>query len=262
MIQLLKSILPYVGSSEVTLEHILPNIPLDSEVYIEPFCGSCATVLALLQTRPNHFYRIICADKDENVIGFWQAIQDYGVKFIDSLINFLSVHDAEEVFSRDSWDSYEQIMVFYIRMHCSVSSKGYGKVFSEARYYSLIDKFNKESFRESVAQCQELISPINFYNVDFKEAIGVGASIGASTGKKTVCFADPPYLSEKEVSTQWYKHDKISLTELKEALEWCDNFVLSHSPHSSLDMLFEGYKSKEVKLTRGVCKRKEVYIYK
>lgn len=254
---MLKSIVPYVGSKQKCLDLILPYISVESEVYIEPFCGSCAVAIAMLQTRPNHFKHILLADKSEDLINLWRYIQSTPESFKTDLHNFLRSYSDKEITSLSSDNELEMLLRKYVMLTCSfMSAENRGLIGDK------VASLRAGGLRGDVSTIEalsELLEPVTFICDSFESTLDLGLSYGLHTS----CFADPPYREVGLKLTNWYTGNNfVDLVDLSRYISRCNSFILSHSKDEVLDLVFKGYRQTEVELKSFSNYRKEVYIYK
>lgn len=240
------------------LEHVLPFIPVDSEVFIEAFCGSCAVTINLLQTRPNHFKHIICSDINKDLINFWNYVKESPSTFKTELEKFVQEHTLLEINSKEPLDTdLENLIRFYIKVTyapmCCIN-----KDVHESAYDALKrGVFNKRL--NSIEKLSDILKPVEFIHCSYKDSIekAVGYNL------KTCCFADPPYKVDFSEKITWYGNDLVDLADLHTALITCDNFIVSHSEDEIFEIIFREYRGKLIEIESNFgWSRREVYKYK
>lgn len=250
-----KSPVPYIGSKGKMLQYILPSIPVDSEVYNEPFCGSCSALLGVLQTRPNHFKHIIASDMNKDLIAVWKSIQADAVGFNEGLVNFASSYCAEDIDNLVPSTDEESMYKYYISLHC-VPYRKVGCKIDKIKYMSFIEN-NLHSKLDNIRGISELIQPVDFMCCSYKDSMKKALSYNL----KSFCFADPPYKESQLRLTNWYSGNNfIDLCELHELVSAFDNYVVSHSEDEVFYILFDDFIKH--KITTGMKNRVELYACK
>lgn len=256
---MIKTILPHIGNKSRTTGLVLPHIRTDTEVFVEPFCGSCAVTLDLLQSRPNNFKHIICSDLNEGIIAFWRVVKKYGGEFNVYLGDYINEHYSKDLFTYSPINELEQGIFYYIKARCSYyncinSGIDENKVFSLGGGLTELETERFEYFKE-------LIQPVDFEVMDYKEAIEKAKGYSTSVS----AFFDPSYPSKSAFSRGMYAYNFIDIVDLLERTVDLDNVVITYSDDEfckSISSKF-GFTAKVIDLKKLVAiSRKELYLYK
>lgn len=174
----------YPGNKQESLAHILPRLP-KSKIYVEPFGGSGAVLLARSQSKLEVFN-----DRHSGITAFYRCIRDDNkLKQLISRCE-LCVHSREEfLWCKETWegvaDDIERAARWWYMVTCSFSNKGmaFGRcVFTPAQFGGKL-KNNLSWFFPAHARLQH----VQIENMDALQLLRDFDS------DDTVFYLDPPY---------------------------------------------------------------------
>lgn len=255
----LSPILKWVGGKRQLLHEIIPLIPEEVSIYVEPFVGGGAVVF---EYQPK---TAIINDLNEELINVYKVIKESPEK----LIEILTVHqennskdyfyeiralDRVEDFSEKLSNIERAARTIYLNKTCynglyRVNSKGqfntpFGryknpKIVDETVIYAMSSYFNNND--------------IKIMNADYKEAL-------KNLDNKSFVYFDPPYLPISASSSfTSYTENGFSLEQQVELKKQCDKlheqgikFLLSNSDHPFIKELYKDYHVKIIKAKRAI----------
>lgn len=255
----LSPILKWVGGKRQLLHEIIPLIPEEVSIYVEPFVGGGAVVF---EYQPK---TAIINDLNEELINVYKVIKESPEK----LIEILTVHqennskdyfyeiralDRVEDFSERLSNIERAARTIYLNKTCynglyRVNSKGqfntpFGryknpKIVDETAIYAMSSYFNNND--------------IKIMNADYKEAL-------KNLDNKSFVYFDPPYLPISASSSfTSYTENGFSLEQQVELKKQCDKlheqgikFLLSNSDHPFIKELYKDYHVKIIKAKRAI----------
>lgn len=255
----LSPILKWVGGKRQLLHEIIPLIPEEVSIYVEPFVGGGAVVF---EYQPK---TAIINDLNEELINVYKVIKESPEK----LIEILTVHqennskdyfyeiralDRVEDFSERLSNIERAARTIYLNKTCynglyRVNSKGqfntpFGryknpKIVDETVIYAMSSYFNNND--------------IKIMNADYKEAL-------KNLDNKSFVYFDPPYLPISASSSfTSYTENGFSLEQQVELKKQCDKlheqgikFLLSNSDHPFIKELYKDYHVKIIKAKRAI----------
>lgn len=255
----LSPILKWVGGKRQLLHEIIPLIPEEVSIYVEPFVGGGAVVF---EYQPK---TAIINDLNEELINVYKVIKESPEK----LIEILTVHqennskdyfyeiralDRVEDFSERLSNIERAARTIYLNKTCynglyRVNSKGqfntpFGryknpKIVDETVIYAMSSYFNNND--------------IKIMNADYKEAL-------KNLDNKSFVYFDPPYLPISASSSfTSYTENGFSLEQHVELKKQCDKlheqgikFLLSNSDHPFIKELYKDYHVKIIKAKRAI----------
>lgn len=248
---MIQRVFPYIGSKAVGAFKVLPHIPFDTEVYIEPFLGGGSITLILLQTRPTDGMRIICSDINEDLINFWVQLRDNPKGLVDKLESVASkLEDAIEEF-KHSEDTIDRALYFYLCQH-------FKHVGAPTRDIHLekVHRFNAMTKRFTLFPVSSLIQDVEFYHLSYETAIAK-----AERYNKAFIFADPPYRCDGVFQDSKYSDsDFIDYVSIENSLNSVNSkWVMSLGDDEYSRLLFSEYTIETLYIPR-VNGRSEIYI--
>lgn len=255
----LSPILKWVGGKRQLLHEIIPLIPEEVSIFVEPFVGGGAVVF---EYQPK---TAIINDLNEELINVYKVIKESPEK----LIEILTVHqennskdyfyeiralDRVEDFSERLSNIERAARTIYLNKTCynglyRVNSKGqfntpFGryknpKIVDETVIYAMSSYFNNND--------------IKIMNADYKEAL-------KNLDNKSFVYFDPPYLPISASSSfTSYTENGFSLEQQVELKKQCDKlheqgikFLLSNSDHPFIKELYKDYHVKIIKAKRAI----------
>lgn len=255
----LSPILKWVGGKRQLLHEIIPLIPEEVSIYVEPFVGGGAVVF---EYQPK---TAIINDLNEELINVYKVIKESPEK----LIEILTVHQENnskdyfyEIRALDRVEDFTERLsnieraarTIYLNKTCynglyRVNSKGqfntpFGryknpKIVDETVIYAMSSYFNNND--------------IKIMNADYKEAL-------KNLDNKSFVYFDPPYLPISASSSfTSYTENGFSLEQQVELKKQCDKlheqgikFLLSNSDHPFIKELYKDYHVKIIKAKRAI----------
>lgn len=271
----LKPILKWVGGKRQLLLKIMPLIPDNVSVYVEPFVGGGAV---LFEYQPK---RAIINDYNEELINVYKVIKESPDELIKILITHKENNSKKYFYTIRAVDREENYMekfsnveraarTIFLNKTCynglyRVNSKGqfntpYGRyknpnIVDEQLIYAMSEYFNKND--------------ITIMNSDYKDALKY-------LDKDSFVYFDPPYLPISDSSSfTSYTQNGFTFEQQIELKEQCDilhqngiKFLLSNSDHPFIRDLYKDYYIKTVHAKRTINSRankrgeiKEVLVY-
>jgi DNA adenine methylase len=242
---------PYYGSKARIAPWIVSLMPAH-RVYVEPFAGSAAVLLA---KRPVHHE--ILNDIDGNVVTFFRALRNRERDLIRALE--LTPYARDEYAAAvldDDVDDIERARRFFVRCLQSFNAGGPGRAVGwsipEIRAKSR-GGTNRPALRftNSVTHLAAVASRLRDAVVEQRHAHEVIAAYDVPDG---VLYVDPPYLDATRATTGDYAHDAGGTADhasLAEVLGECAGTVLLSGYDSPLyGDLYPGWHRAEVRVQR------------
>ena len=237
----------YFGGKNRYLDFIIPNVP-KHEIYVEPFCGSCAVLL----NKPISSVEII-NDMDSRIINFFRVLRTAPDALIHQL--HLTPYSSNEYqYALEvSLDPIEDARRFFIRamMNFGGSPSGDTKRKSSIR-------FSCESRKGINAQVSKLISKIEGLNdvatrislcqIDNRNALEIMSKKHINK-QEAFIFLDPPYLEESRNSKNDYHFEMTNYMHTKLAQIAFDSkakIMVCGYPSLSMDSLYPKSKWKRI----------------
>lgn len=274
-VQNLKPILKWVGGKRQLLHEIMPLIPDNISVYVEPFVGGGAV---LFEYQPK---RAIINDYNEELMNVYKVIKESPDELIKILITHKENNSKKYFYTIRAVDREEDYMekfsnveraarTIFLNKTCynglyRVNSKGqfntpYGRyknpnIVDEQLIYAISEYFNKND--------------ITIMNSDYRDAL-------KNLNKDSFVYFDPPYLPISDSSSfTSYTQNGFTLEQQIELKEQCDilhqngiKFLLSNSDHPFIRDLYKDYHIKTVHAKRAINSKankrgeiKEVLVY-
>lgn len=271
----LKPILKWVGGKRQLLLKIMPLIPDNVSVYVEPFVGGGAV---LFEYQPK---RAIINDYNEELMNVYKVIKESPDELIKILITHKENNSKKYFYTIRAVDREENYMekfsnveraarTIFLNKTCynglyRVNSKGqfntpYGRyknpnIVDEQLIYAMSEYFNKND--------------ITIMNSDYKDALKY-------LDKDSFVYFDPPYLPISDSSSfTSYTQNGFTFEQQIELKEQCDilhqngiKFLLSNSDHPFIRDLYKDYYIKTVHAKRTINSKankrgeiKEVLVY-
>ena len=217
---------PYYGSKARLASWIASLMP-EHRVYVEPFAGSAAVLLA---KRP--VAHEIVNDIDGNVVTFWRVLRDRQQDLTDALERTPYARDeyaAAEL--AGDLDDLERARRFFVRCTQSFNAGGPGRPVG----WSIPEVRTKAAggtnrpalrFVNAVDRLAAVASRLRQVVVEHRDALDV---IGAYDVPDAVLYVDPPYLADTRACVDDYAFDAHAPEEhraLAEVLRGCAGTVL------------------------------------
>lgn len=193
----------YPGGKEASLPHILPRLPY-TEIYVEPFGGSGAVLLARNESKNEVFN-----DRHSGVTAFYRAIRDKDL--LDQLLErcYLTAHSREEfIWCKETWqdcdDVVERAARWWYMVSCSFSNKG--MAFGRSRLHP--GQFGKKikNNLQWFYPCHKRLMNVQIENQDVFQILSDFDSYN------TVFYLDPPYLGIPKLYQHGFnrkQHEKL-----------------------------------------------------
>lgn len=252
---MIKTILPHIGNKSKALGFVLPFIHSDTDVFIEPFCGSCAVTIGLLQSRPQQFKHIICADLNKDIINFWRLVQIHGEELCTMILNLLDSITDLKAFTPEG--DLNQALFYYIKARCSYYNN-INKDFNFTSISKLSGGFTSVE-RNRFEYMKVLLKDVEFKHMGYQESITYAKTLSS----KLSAFVDPPYPSES--FTSFYAFDFVDIADIINNCQDVENVVITYSDNDFCKEygVSNGFKLRLINLRDLIpLPRTELYLYK
>ena len=202
----------YPGAKTKSIKHILPRLPR-STVYVEPFGGSAAILLARKPSKLEVFN-----DRYAGVVAFYRCIKD--PELLKKLCEWidLTIHSREDfIHCRDNWSTTTDLvaragMWYYMTMYSFAKlGRNFGRTTSTRAYVARLHKY-----LPLFPQVHERFKDVQVENQDWLQCMR------DYDGEDTVFYVDPPYFdsgSSDVYSNTFTRQDHIRLLNLIFELE-------------------------------------------
>ena len=194
----------WVGGKSKLIDRILPKInDTDNEtVYIEPFIGSGAILIAFLETKPS-VKECLCSDDNEKLIITFNQIKKKPKKLIKRMNNLIQEYeqstDKESFYysMRDKFNNEKltntKIAVLFIFLN-KTCYRGLYRINKKGEFNVPYGNYKKPSFIEPnyILHISKLF---NEYDVKFSHNSYQEVLSNLNTGTKHTIYLDPPYLN-------------------------------------------------------------------
>jgi DNA adenine methylase len=267
VLALLKPIIKWAGGKTAWVEHIKKLITqdmLNTNTYIEPFCGGAASALAL---EPK---QAILADLNEELINMYQIIKADPENLILQLEFFNKRHleSTEYFYEVRSWDrtpGFKNIdsvsraaRFIYLNKTCfnglyRVNSKGYFNTpLGRSSSGKQVDIVQAARVRELSSYFNDTRNSINF-------VCGNYLDITANAKPGDIVLLDPPYTQTNHTS---YQKEGFTWQDTERLKAECDrlnslgcSLIIFNEGTSEIKDLFKPYEIQEISVKRTVsCK--------
>jgi len=238
---------PYYGAKGRLAGHIVDLIP-EHRVYVEPFAGSAAVLLAKAPAPVE-----VINDLDRNVTTFFRVLRDQEEKLVRALRLTPYARDefAAADLAEDGIDDLERARRFFVRTTQGHNAAGSG---GRAGWSNGIRAKHTDATatRNLVDRLDQVAERLRTVVVDNRDAAEV---IAAHDADDTVFYLDPPYLSGTRTCGRDYAHEADSEDfhrGLAEALRLARGHVLlSGYPSPLYTELYEGWDRLEIAVHRA-----------
>lgn len=256
----LKPVLKWVGGKRQLLNEIVPMIPDDYSVYVEPFVGGGAV---LLKTQSE---QAIISDYNEELINMYNVIKKYPDELIELLTKYKELNSKDFFYKLRGLDRDNNVYsilsetdkaarTIYLNKTCfnglyRVNSKGefnapYGKyknpdIINANTIHNISKYFNENHIQILCSDYKDILK-----NLD---------------DNKCFVYLDPPYfpMSKTSAFTSYTKDgfDENKQVELKNMCDELDKkgirFLQSNSDCEFIRRLYKDYKIKTVQAKRSI----------
>ena len=257
----MKTFIRRPGNKTKHLKHILPLIPKFTGSYIEPFLGTGALFLHLIDTHPPTNF--IINDLNSDIINIWKLIKnnpEYILKEIDKFKKtFLKKNNDEKLIyckkilaKIDTYTKDKRTVLYLILTYCSFNGNLIlnDKLYIGGLYAALHrnDSFHifTQNYKDKIRKLSEILSNenIKIYNKDYIKILD-------KAQKNDFVFLDPPYIEDKKYSFNYNKYEVFNLETLKEQVDILHKkkvkWMMTQIDSSQVRLLFKKYNFKKYK---------------
>ena len=194
-------VIKWSGSKRGQSEKIVSYFPKNIDIYYEPFCGSCAVLYQLLNSKDIKVNRYICSDINNDLIELWRLIQKYPDKlYEDYKIRWSELNDLSNInlknnyyyLTRDNFNKTKNPYLFYF--------------LTRTCFNGLIRYNSKNEFNSPFHFSRPGINPNKLKNIIFQWSNKIQdvefkcCSYGEIQGDKgDFIYCDPPYFNVKSM---------------------------------------------------------------
>jgi DNA adenine methylase Dam len=206
----------YLANKYLLLPQMKPLLPETSNVFVDLFAGSCTVGIN------NKADRIVCNDKDSNVIGFLNAcknhVSEYIISQILGVVDEYRPQESKENFDRlreifngedNGWDVFYALTVHSFNQHPLYNAEGKFRT-GWGNGLCYFNSMLQKRIHEFVQHIKTL--NIEFVSSDFKNLDLSGLGSG------DFIYADPPYLLSSK-TYEWSEDDEAALLGLLKTLD-------------------------------------------
>jgi len=266
-----KPFLKWAGGKTQLLEQIRLHLPQSlyhrDFTYIEPFVGSGAVLLWMLQSFPN-IKKAIIADINQDLIQTWQSIARQPLALIDALQAlqneyYVIEHNEEKKkdyyyvkrasFNSRASDSLTQsALLIFLNRTCF---NGLYRVNRRNEYNVPIGSYTKPLIcdKENILSVSRLLSKVEIICADFEETIEYAE-------ENSFFYLDPPYkpLSNTSGFTAYSANEFNDAAQIR-LHDFCQKlnnqghqWLLSNSDHDFFDSIYSHFKRQRVNARRSI----------
>ena len=191
------SAMPYYGGKASHLQWLLPLLPAfaSEQVYLEPFCGSCAVAL----NRKHKADRIFLNDINGEVVNFFMVLRDNPGMLIQQLqLTPKSEREHKDAF-RHNFDESTMPNVEAARRYGVKIYQSFGGIVREKSAGWRPGLLALDNNR--IATFQDIVKTIRHFNFHNDDALSV---IKRHNKPSVFIYADPPYLMETRTASCGY----------------------------------------------------------
>ncbi len=224
----------YYGGKIRHTEVIVPLLARTRR-YLEPFCGSCAVLLA---KRPSDME--IINDIDKRIVNFFRVLREHEKDLIEALRKtpyareefdrcnrFLQEHEAED-------DPLEYARCFFVLVEQGIMARNEDAYFGRTLFEVRNGKNkNVNAFQNKVESLTWIASRLRDCLIENRDAIQL---IEESDGSDLLIYADPPYPNwlRRDSGQYQYEQERDFHIRLLEALKDCKAKVALSSYRNDL----------------------------
>ena len=255
----LSPVLKWVGGKRQLLNDIIPMIPTNYSIYVEPFIGGGAV---LFELQPK---KAIINDFNSELINVYTVIRDYPDELIKELQFHKENNSSEHFYAVREYDRKPELFsqmtpvqkaarIIYLNKTCY---NGLYRVNSAGQFNSPYGKYkNPNIINETVIRAMSKYfneNNIVIKNGDFKDAL-------KGLRKGAFVYLDPPYMPISSSSSfTGYTENGFDEDKQRELKALCDRldkkgikFLQSNSDCEFIRELYNGYKIKTIKAKRVI----------
>lgn len=255
----LSPVLKWVGGKRQLLNDIIPMIPTNYSIYVEPFIGGGAV---LFELQPK---KAIINDFNSELINVYIVIRDYPDELIRELQFHKENNSSEHFYGVREYDRKPELFsqmtpvqkaarIIYLNKTCY---NGLYRVNSAGQFNSPYGKYkNPNIVNETVIRAMSKYfneNNIVIKNGDFKDAL-------KGLRKGAFVYLDPPYMPISSSSSfTGYTENGFNEDKQRELKALCDSldkkgikFLQSNSDCEFIRELYSGYKIKTIKAKRVI----------
>lgn len=237
----MKPAFAYYGGKQRLAPWVVEHLP-EHRVYVEPFAGSAAVLLAKPQVRQE-----VLNDLDGNVINFYRVLRDQPEDL--AVACSLTPYSREEYAACADLDGATTDLERARRWWCR-STQGFGQSATRQTGWSISTAQTTPRMHQltrRVDRFAELAERLRHVFIENRDALDVIARFGADP--TAVLYVDPPYLRSTRSAPTCYQHEFQEPDQhqaLAAALNACKAAVVLSGYASDLyDDLFDGWHRSE-----------------
>ena len=279
-----KPFIKWAGGKSQLIPEIVQRLPQYIEQglsynYVEPFTGSAAVALYLLQTS-NPPSKVILNDINTDLVNLYQVVKLYPQELLAYLKIIQDEYDQLEDKESKQPYYYDKRNEFNRRDSDDVKRAGLFMFLNRAGFNGLYrvnrkNEFNvpigsykqpKFVFEDTILNASKLLKNVEIYNTSFENILEYVKDLNTKE-QPAFFYFDPPYkpLSESSSFTSYAK-DSFNDDDQRKLKDFCDllnsqgyQWLLSNSDTSNLDIentffdeLYSDYKIERVKASRSI----------
>jgi len=279
-----KPFVKWVGGKSQLIPEIVQRLPEYIEkglpyIYVEPFSGSAAFALHLLESE-NPPTAVILNDINTDLVNLYKVIKSNPHELLAYLTNLQSEYDKledkeakqpyyyakREAFNTRSADPIEHAGLFIFLNRAGFN--GLYRVNSKNKFNVPIGSYKKPNFvfEDTILQASKVLSNVEIYNQSYEDTLIHLEQLNINELPAFFYF-DPPYkpLSESSSFTS-YSKDSFSDEDQAQLKSFCDlldekgyQWLLSNSDTTNVDSentffddMYSEYKIERVKASRSI----------
>lgn len=279
-----KPFVKWVGGKSQLIPEIVQRLPEYIEkglpyIYVEPFCGSAAFALHLLESE-HPPTAVILNDINTDLVNLYKVIKSNPHELLAYLTNLQSEYDKledkeakqpyyyakREAFNTRSADPIEHAGLFIFLNRAGFN--GLYRVNSKNKFNVPIGSYKKPNFvfEDTILQASKVLSNVEIYNQSYEDTLTHLEQLN-SDELPAFFYFDPPYkpLSESSSFTS-YSKDSFSDEDQAKLKSFCDlldekgyQWLLSNSDTTNVDSentffddMYSEYKVERVKASRNI----------
>lgn len=265
--KVISSPIRWAGSKKRLLNEMLDKMFIrNKENYIECFLGSGVVLLNVLNNKDIlNYQKFYVNDINSNIINFYVELRDNAkfligkLKKIESVYNSKSLEEKENFYYeiRRKFNSLkkndkQKSIYFYFLMKA-----GFNGVYRENRKGDFNVPFGKKEFiiipEENLWMISNLIQPVVFYNLDYKEFINVIKD--KCNLKNSFIYCDPPYIPDDLLVYQkqiLYTNESFNHNEFYDFMNKLDdtNIMISMSDSTNASIVYEKNNFSKIDISK------------
>lgn len=208
--EVLSSPIRWAGSKKRVLNEMLESFKKEKVNYVEPFLGSGAVMLNVINNLDSLKYKdIYVNDINTNIINFYKYLKSKPMELIKSLNEISNIYNSKNMKEKEKY-FYEIRKIFNTTKENKqiyfyfLMKTGFNGVYRENKKGEYNVPFGKkEKFiiqEEYLLKISRLIKNVKFYNLSYEKFLNKMSNMGILNNSFIYC--DPPYIPDDELISQ------------------------------------------------------------